>query len=255
MKQFQAILMLILVCFYTGIAQAAHHKGTAGSIANFIEANRRNREVVLNNPKYDKYAKVFYVYRCSSAYSMKSLKQYTEALIPAQRKIFNKGADLIILLDIEYDRKDAKDQYFDAYKGAKQLSIKSPILNEDNKKVRNEIHKNSSYRYNTLKAIDANGEILATFSCFDDEITQRDVNTNKEKVLVEGKFEYSEWPAEAILRSYKDLVAQVSPVEDTPATDEATEQAEKKASKKKTKENNYKPAKWRKVEQDNFNDK
>ena len=78
MKQFQAILILILVCFYTGFAQAAHHKGTAGSIANFIEANRRNREVVLNNPTYDKYAKVFYVYRCNSAYSMQSLKQYTE---------------------------------------------------------------------------------------------------------------------------------------------------------------------------------
>jgi hypothetical protein len=254
MKQFQTILLLILVCLYASIAQAAHHKGTAGSIANFIEANRRNREVVLNNPKYDKYAKVFYVYRCNSAYSMRSLKKYTEVLNPAQRKIFNKGADLIILLDIEYDRKDAKDQYFDAYKGAKQLSIKSPILNEDNKKVRNEIHKDSSYRYNTLKAIDANGEVLATFSCYDDEITQRDVKTRKEKVLAEGKFEYTEWPVEAILRSYKDLVAQVSPEEDAAATDAATEQAEKKASKKKTKEDNYKPAKWRKVEQDDSDD-
>ena len=121
MKQFQAILLLILVYFYTGIALAAHHKGTAGSIANFIEANRRNREVVLNNPKYDKYAKVFYVYRCNSAYSMKSLKKYIE------------------------------------------------------------------------------------------------------------------WPAEAILRSYKGLVAQVSPVEDTTATDEATEQAEKRHQKRRQK--------------------
>lgn len=252
MKQFQTILLLILVCLYASIAQAAPHKGTAGSIANFIEANRRNREVVLNNPKYDKYAKVFYVYRCHSSYSMKSLKKYTEFLNPAQRKIFNKGADLIILLDINYERKEAKDQYFDAYKGAKQLSIKSPILNEDNKKVRNEIHKDSTYRYYDLKAIDANGEVLATFSCYDDEIRQRDAKTRKERVIAEGKFEYTEWPVEAILRTYKDLVAQVSPVEDKAATDKATEQPETKASKKKTKEADYKPAKWRKVEQDDF---
>ena len=254
MKQFQTILLLILVLLYAGIAQAAHHKGSAGSIANFIEANRRNREVVLNNPKYDKYAKVFYVYRCSYSYSMRSLKKYTESLNPAQRKIFNKGADLIILLDIEYERKEAKDQYFDAYKGVKQLSIKSPILNEDNKKVRNEIHKDSSYRYNTLKAIDANGEVLATFSCYDDQITQRDTKTQKEKILVEGKFAYTEWPAEAILRSYKDLVAQVTPVEDTTTTADATEQAEEKAAKKKTKEAPYKPAQWRKVEQDDYDE-
>ena len=250
MKRFQILLLLILALLQSSIALAAPHKETAGSVASFIEANRRNREVVLNNPKFDKYAKVFYVYRCHSAYSMRNLKKYTESLAPTQRKIFNKGADLIILLDIDYDRKEAKDQYFDAYKGAKQLSIKSPILNEDNKKVRAEIHKDAACRYSELKAIDANGVVLATFSYYDDEIVQRDPKTRKRKVLIEGKFEYNEWPSEAILRSYKELIAQVSP--NTPATSTAatSSQPAGTTSKKKAKKSTRKSARWRKVETD-----
>lgn len=250
MKRFQILLLLILALLQSSIALAAPHKEAAGSVASFIEANRRNREVVLNNPKFDKYAKVFYVYRCSSSYSMRSLKKYTESLTPAQRKIFNKGADLIILLDIDYERKEAKEQYFDAYKGAKQLSIKSPMLNEDNKKVRAEIHKDANYRYSTLKAIDANGVVLATFSYYDDEIVQQNPKTLKRKVLVEGKFEYAEWPAEAILRSYKDLIAQVSPNTPAPPTAGTSDQPAGTTSKKKAKKSTRKSARWRKVETD-----
>ena len=250
MKRFQILLLLILALLQSSIALAAPHKETAGSVASFIEANRRNREVVLNNPKFDKYAKVFYVYRCHSAYSMRNLKKYTESLAPTQRKIFNKGADLIILLDIDYDRKEAKDQYFDAYKGAKQLSIKSPILNEDNKKVRAEIHKDAACRYSELKAIDANGVVLATFSYYDDEIVQRDPKTRKRKVLIEGKFEYNEWPSEAILRSYKELIAQVSPSTPVTSTAATSSQPAGTTSKKKAKKSTRKSARWRKVETD-----
>lgn len=254
MKKLLSIFLLALASLCIENTHAAPAKGSAGTIADFIEANRRNREVVLNNPKYDKNAKVYYLYRLYyHGYKSSHFKAYTEFLTQAQRRIFNKGADLIVLLNVDEDKRESKERarnsyyHFDIYKEAKQSSLKSPMLNSNNKKVRKELYKESdsgyTYQSSTLIATDADGKTLATFSYYDKELKMTDVSTRKSKILAEGKFEARDWVVEAIIRSYKELVAQATPPEEPPA-----EKPAKKSPEAKKKQPITQKTKWRKVE-------
>ena len=121
------------------------------------------------------------------------------------------------------------------------------MLNINNKEVRKELYKESdsgyTYQSSTLIATDADGKPLATFSYYDKELKMTDVSTRKSKILAEGKFEARDWVVEAIIRSYKELVAQATPPEEPPA-----EKPTKKSPEAKEKQPKTQKTKWRKVE-------
>ena len=259
MKKLQYILLMILALLYMERASAAPAKTNSGSISSFIEANRRNREIVLNTAKYDQNAKVFYIYNLSYyGYNLSTFKEHTDFLTEAQRIIFHKGADIVVLLDVDESRKESRAQArssyygFDVYKAVKRCALKSPILNCDSKKVRSEFHKKSGSiyisTYRTLYAVDANGIPLASFDYDDQAIEMTTASTREPKIIAEGRFDDNQWIVEAILQSYKELVAQATPQQEESAAANESEKPSQKTAKAKKKAKMNRMPKWQKVE-------
>lgn len=259
MKKLQYILLMLPALLYMESASAAPAKTDTGSISSFIEANRRNREIVLNTAKYDQHAKVFYIYNLSYyGYNISTFKEHIDFLTEAQRIIFHKGADIVVLLDVDESRKESRNQArnsyygFDVYKAVKRCALKSPILNCDSKKVRSEFHKESRSiyisTYRILYAVDANGIPLASFDYDDQAIEMTTTSARKPKILAEGRFDDNQWIVEAILQSYKELVAQVTPQQEESAAANESEKPSKKTTKAKKKAQIKRIPKWQKVE-------
>ena len=259
MKKLQYILLMLPALLYMESAPAAPAKTDTGSISSFIEANRRNREIVLNTAKYDQNAKVFYIYNLSYyGYNISTFKEHIDFLTEAQRIIFHKGADIVVLLDVDESRKESRNQArnsyygFDIYKAVKRCALKSPILNCDSKKVRSEFHKESRSiyisTYRTLYAVDANGIPLASFDYDDQAIEMTTTSARKPKIIAEGRFDDNQWIVEAILQSYKELVAQATPQQEESAAANESEKPSKKTTKAKKKAQIKRIPKWQKVE-------
>ena len=254
MKSFLHLLCLLLTSsiLLPMEAYAAKYKRTdLRELPAFIEANKRKRDVIFNSPKYDKNAKVFYIYHVSRSYSSKYFEKDTDFLAEAYKKIFRKGAELII--HVEYSDEDAerterykKMKYYDATdipKLARQSSLKCPFLNSHKMAVRQILFQTKrnksaiSYSNSELRAANPDGEPIAFFSQVGDSIVMTDGDRNNRKILIQGGFSSATWQADVILASYKQLIALVEKEEQArqPQKEEAKDEQSKHRSKSKAK--------------------
>lgn len=239
-------LILFLICLFTlqlNPATGATKQSNLPHVPASIEALRRHKDHIFNVGKYDKTAKVYYVYYISSTYSKEAFRKETEFLGLAHKKIFHKGAEIIMHLNYSDEdekryQKYKKSKYSsveDVRKLARQCTLKCPILNSYKRKVRRALSNssNSEYASTSFRAIDAEGNILAYFSHINDSIVMYDKNHDNRQVLKCPDFESSEWEAAAILASYERLVN----------SEKAKEILARKAEKNKADEEEAKPKK------------
>ena len=231
-------LFLCAAAWLTPALQAA--VPARGSIASLIEAGRRGKGVVLNSPKYDKKAKVFFL--CYLGYNVKDrLEAAAEPLVPVHDEIYQSGAELVLYLDFPPEQKDDKKKKPRGKRGAAGGSqvINCPIVNVFDSKTRDVLFKKDargkehSYGTYELRAVDAKGNPLAYFNLDKGSIAMRDARTGEKKILGSESYSGSEWVGPAILASYKELVGTPdSPANARPDTDKAAPE-KKKAGKKR----------------------
>ena len=128
MKNFLHILFLLLgFLMMVPTAEAAptdKKDQIRRKIPAFLEAVRKQKNHLLNVAKYDKNALVYYVYHIdlsygSSAFDKESFKDNTEFLSAAYKKIYHKGAELIMHLN--YSDEDAAR--FERYKKSRYYDV------------------------------------------------------------------------------------------------------------------------------------
>ena len=280
MKHFLRLLFLLIgMLMLLPTADAAlfdKKEQVRRKIPIFLEAIRKQKNHLLNVGKYDKNALVYYVYHIdlaygSSAFDKESFKDNTEFLSTAYRKIYRKGAELI--MHLSYSDEDAarferykKNRYYDVVdvpKLAKQCSLKCPIVNNYKRKVRQALFQDttSEYACERFRALDSNGNVLAYFSRMNDSIIMYDEEFNTRKVLKSGGFESDGWEAAAIVASYEELVSRMQRKElaakaRAKSEQRAREEADRKKkeareAKKKAKPKRKKPVK---LDEDDFED-
>lgn len=184
----------------------------AASLSSFIDAGRRGKDFLLNSPKYDKKAKVFFL--CYLGYNVRdNLEAAVSPMVPVCDELHRSGAELILYLDSPPGQKENKK----SPRGRKGASlIKCPIVNVFDAKTRDALFKKDArgkeYSYGTyeLRAVDAQGEPLAYFNLDNGSIAMRDARTGEKKTIGTGCYSGNEWVGPAILASYKDLVAEFS---------------------------------------------
>ena len=96
--------------------------------------------------------------------------------------------------------------------------------------------KEQSYGTYDLRATDAMGIPLAYFSYENGEIMMRDAETGEKKSIGSGSYSGNAWVGPAILDSYRELVAKVSPetkASEASAGGEAETKTGKKSGKKR----------------------
>lgn len=255
MKHFLRYLILLLCALILLPAAEAAPFGkqeqVRRKIPTFIEAVRKQKNHLLNVAKYDKNALVYYVYHIdlsygSSAFDKESFKDNTEFLNAAYKKIYHKGAELIMHLN--YSDEDAarferykKSKYYDVVdipKLAKQCSLKCPIVNSYKRKVRQALFQDSTseYTFERFRALDSNGNVLAYFSRMNDSIIMYDEEFNTRKVLKSGGFSSGDWEAAAIVASYEELVSRMQRRELAAKAKSRAEQRAKEETERKKKE-------------------
>ena len=231
------------------------------SIPEYIEANRRNRDIVLNNPAYDKHAKVFYLFNISSMlYRGNTFEQYAGFLSDVHRKIFRKGAELIVHIEhSDTDEEMAANRGLNIQRQAKSCKLKCPILNSYKPATRNILYKSSSsssYSYipSSLIAVDAHGKRLATFYKNGDTVVMSESGSStNSRTIVPGGAKSGTWEKDAILASYKSLVAKVAPqsAAATPAGEaEIGRDAHKQSDSPRKEPRKKRAPRWKKVELD-----
>ena len=265
MTSFFNVLILILslatLSLQTALAEVAK-RVPLKTVPAFIEANKRDRDVIFNNAKYDRNAKVYYIYLVSSVSYSNGINERTKFLAKASRKIYRKGADLIITIDFSDTDAEYTRGGYDVPGQAKSATVKSPIVNSfrsvtkralfDSKEYSRERRSRNRYVSSfSLRAIDADGYLLAYFYQKDDSIIMVDTETGDEKSILEGSFDSRTWEADAILASYKELMARVEQREAKEAPNEPdrgdeTEVEEEKPKKKEP--SKKKKIRWKKVD-------
>ena len=226
MKHIFRILFLLLglLMMVPAVDAAPTKDQPRRKIPTFIESFRKQKNHLLNVGKYDKNALVYYVYHIdlsfgSSAFNKESFKDNTEFLSNAYKKIYHKGAELV--MHLSYSDEDAarferykKSRYYDVVdipRLAKQCSLKCPIVNSYKRKVRQAFFQDTTSEYSCerFRALDSNGNVLAYFSRMNDSIIMYDEEFNTRKVLKSGGFESDGWEAAAIVASYEELVSRM----------------------------------------------
>ena len=217
-------LLLGLLMMVPAVDAAPTKDQPRRKIPTFIESFRKQKNHLLNVGKYDKNALVYYVYHIdlsygSSAFNKESFKDNTEFLSNAYKKIYHKGAELV--MHLSYSDEDAarferykKSRYYDVVdipRLAKQCSLKCPIVNSYKRKVRQAFFQDTTSEYSCerFRALDSNGNVLAYFSRMNDSIIMYDEEFNTRKVLKSGGFESDGWEAAAIVASYEELVSRM----------------------------------------------
>ena len=226
MKHIFRILFLLLglLMMVPAVDAAPTKAQPRRKLPTFIESFRKQKHHLLNVGKYDKNALVYYVYHIdlsygSSAFNKESFKDNTEFLSNAYKKIYHKGAELV--MHLSYSDEDAarferykKSRYYDVVdipRLAKQCSLKCPIVNSYKRKVRQAFFQDTTSEYSCerFRALDSNGNVLAYFSRMNDSIIMYDEEFNTRKVLKSGGFESDGWEAAAIVASYEELVSRM----------------------------------------------
>ena len=237
---------LKFICIFLGLlsCMSAPLQAASSSISGMIEAGRRGKGYVINTPKYDRKAKVFFL--CYLGYNVKDrLDEVTAPLIPAHEEIERCGAALVLYLDFPPDQngnegKSGKNKKKGKSRGsAAGGSIPCPVVNIYHAKAREALFQKDArgkeYSYGTydLRAVNASGKPLAYFKYANGAITMMDAQTGNMKEIGTGSYSGSEWVGPAVLASYKELLEQVSPADDS---DEETreESAPSKKTKKKS---------------------
>lgn len=230
-------------------AQAAR----TDTIANFIKSSRGSAGAVVNSPKYDQKAKVFFLFYLGyNAHQGDKLESVTSPLIPVCKKLTGSGAELVMYLDFPPEQKgDSGNKKGKVRRSAgadkRSLSVKCPVINVFHSEAREALFKKDargkeqSYGTYDLRATDAKGIPLAYFSYENGEMMMRDAETGEKSSIGKGSYNGNEWVGPAILATYQELVAKVSPEKATEEaqTDESGDgekpTARKKARKKSDK--------------------
>ena len=253
MKHIFRILFLLLglLMMVPAVDAAPTKDQPRRKIPTFIESFRKQKNHLLNVGKYDKNALVYYVYHIdlsygSSAFNKESFKDNTEFLSNAYKKIYHKGAELV--MHLSYSDEDAarferykKSRYYDVVdipRLAKQCSLKCPIVNSYKRKVRQAFFQDTTSEYSCerFRALDSNGNVLAYFSRMNDSIIMYDEEFNTRKVLKSGGFESDGWEAAAIVASYEELVSRMQRRELAAKARAKSEQRAKEVAGRKKKE-------------------
>ena len=253
MKHIFRILFLLLglLMMLPAVDAAPTKDQPRRKIPTFIESFRKQKNHLLNVGKYDKNALVYYVYHIdlsygSSAFNKESFKDNTEFLSNAYKKIYHKGAELV--MHLSYSDEDAarferykKSRYYDVVdipRLAKQCSLKCPIVNSYKRKVRQAFFQDTTSEYSCerFRALDSNGNVLAYFSRMNDSIIMYDEEFNTRKVLKSGGFESDGWEAAAIVASYEELVSRMQRRELAAKARAKSEQRAKEEAVRKKKE-------------------
>ena len=253
MKHIFRILFLLLglLMMVPAVDAAPTKDQPRRKIPTFIESFRKQKNHLLNVGKYDKNALVYYVYHIdlsygSSAFNKESFKDNTEFLSNAYKKIYHKGAELV--MHLSYSDEDAarferykKSRYYDVVdipRLAKQCSLKCPIVNSYKRKVRQAFFQDTTSEYSCerFRALDSNGNVLAYFSRMNDSIIMYDEEFNTRKVLKSGGFESDGWEAAAIVASYEELVSRMQRRELAAKARAKSEQRAKEEAGRKKKE-------------------
>ena len=237
---------LKFICIFLGLlsCMSAPLQAASSSISGMIEAGRRGKGYVINTPKYDRKAKVFFL--CYLGYNVKDrLDEVTAPLIPAFDEIARSGAELILYLDFPPEQEDNTGKSAKNKKKGKSRDaatsgkLSCPIVNIYHAKAREALFQKDArgkeYSYGTydLRAVNASGKPLAYFKYANGAITMMDAQTGNMKEIGTGSYSGNEWVGPAVLASYKELLEQVSPADDS---DEETreESAPAKKTKKKS---------------------
>lgn len=206
-----------------------------GSLSSFIDSSRRSKDVLLNSPRYDKKARVFFL--CYLGYNVKDdLEAAVSPFVPVYDEIYQSGAELILYLDSppeQLDNKKMKSRGKKGGAGSLQV-IKCPIVNVFQSKTRDVLFRKDArgkeYSYGTyeLRAVDAKGNPLAYFNLDKGTVAMRDARTGDKKTIGTGSYCGNDWIGPAILASYKELLAAPSQA----GTGEEEAVPEKKVKKK-----------------------
>lgn len=225
------------------------HASKTDSIADFIKDNRRNAGVVVNTPKYDQNAKVFFLFYLGyNTHQQDKLEAVTKPLIPVYKKMTGSGAELVMYLDFPPEQNDASTKNKKG-KAKRTLTIKCPVINVFHSEAREALFKKDargkeqSYGTYELRAVDAKGIPMAYFSYKNGEVIMRDATTGDMKTIDNGSYNGNEWVGPAILATYQELVAKVAPEKDAAETPAESADSEDKAAKKKAKKKSGKKRK------------
>ena len=212
------------------------HAAKASSLADFINTNRRGSGIVVNTPKYDRNARVFFLFYLGyNSHQQDKLEAVTKPMIPVYKKMAGSGAELVMYLDFppEQQADSAKPKKGKARRTAttdmRALTIKCPVINVYRSEAREALFKKDargkeqSYGTYDLRAVDAKGNPLAYFSYENGEIMMRDATTGEKKSIDNGGYSGNEWLGPAILASYREMVAKVNP--DNASTDSPAQSA------------------------------
>lgn len=252
-----ALLLITTFTVGTTVSGTPKKSKKLRPVPALIESNRRHKDVLFNAPKYDRYAKVYYLYYLSDTYSNSGFTQSTEFLAALHKKMHHTGADLILYVD--YTEEDAmRVQKYKKYgyvanipKRCKQLNAKCPIVNVYKKAARDVLFRNHvspygspySFSYPQLRAIDSYGNVLAYFILSDHSVRQMEPNNRSTRIIVNDVQRQSEWIADAIMASYQELVKQAEAKEATLTEPEEEEEVAVKKKKKKKAAKKSKPTK------------
>ncbi len=272
------ILLALLACSALKTHAEVAKRVPLKTVPAFIEANKRNREVIFNNAKYDRNAKVYYIYPVPYVSYSSGIDKQTKFLAGVSRQIYRKGADLLVTIDYSDRDSEFTAGGNDVPGQAKSASVKSPIINsyknvtkralfntdKYHRKVDSSSSRSSSTSYtyvssSYMRAIDADGYLLAYFFQSGDSVIMYDTQTNKRETLIENVTDSDTWEADAILSTYKRLVARVNEQEAAEAPQETQKDepvSKKKASKKESKEEEEeararKKKRWKRVSVEN----
>lgn len=270
------VLLFAVTFAISGNAWSAPKKDNKLSpVPALIESSRRNKDLLFNSPKYDRYAKVFYLYYLSNVYSNEDFTKATEHLAELHKKMHNTGAELIVYVD--YTEEDAaryqKNRRYgyaaNIPKRCRQLNAKCPIVNVYKKAVQDKLFKRHkspfgseySYSYPHLRAIDAHGNALAYFILSDHAVRMTSPTRKTPQLVVRGVKKESEWIVDAILATHSTLTKQAETMKTTreePAADDEEEVSprKKKATKKQqvARKTFKRPQKLRKHEEEEEED-
>lgn len=216
------------------------------SISSFIKSNSRGAGAVVNAPRYDQNAKVFFLFYLGyNTHQQDKLESATKPLIPVHKKITGSGAELVMYLDFPPEQKEvsSKNKKGKARSNAaekRKLTIKCPVVNVYHSEAREALFKKDargkeqSYGTYDLRATDAKGVPLAYFSYENGEMMMRDAATGEKKSIGTGSYTGNAWVGPAILASYQEMVAKLSPEGQSSASGDDEEDQPKKKAKKKS---------------------
>lgn len=214
------LLSASLVCLSSQATGEADEKQKPQAVPALIEQNRQKKDVLLNAPQYDSKAKIYYLHYLSNIYSNADFTRATSYLAGLHQQMQGTGAELILY--VNYTREDAaRYQKSKRYGTAtniprrcRQLDVKCPIFNADKQSVRDTLFRNHqspygesyTFAYPHLRAIDADGKVLAYFMLSGRSVRMLQPHTRFPRLVIRNVRSETEWITEAILATHSYLL-------------------------------------------------